>query len=517
MANIRRIRVNVDIEKDILIAAIVSDKFCREIQNMWRKEYFQLQYAPMILDWVFIYFNQYDKAPDANIQSIFNVEKEYLNEEVSDLVEIFLSGLSERYSNKDKLNVDYQVQETIGYFERRQLELLFKKGKDLVDAGRIEDAQDLLHKDRTIQAEISDRFDPFSQEEIRKWDEENTENRMFRFPGKLGQLIGWIERNNFITFTAPEKRGKSFTLEECVLQCVKNKLVTVFFSLEMSKDQLKNRFYKDLTALVLKQDIEEYGDMLKFPLFDCKKNQDGSCDLAFRKNNVKLLDDGDSKPKFEDYASDYKVCTYCRKKKKHNSNYSPEYWFRKVRAEEITKKAVLERALKFRNMYKSYLRIKTYPAFSANSDDIKRELDNIEYTDGVKIDVVIIDYIDILGPEKGYEPGSRNEIDAKWKNFKNIAATRNCVVITADQSNKQTYKRNIELGDTSEDKRKNAHIDLKVAINQKVSKEVDEKEDGVMRFSVIAKRHGGFNPKKQVWVLNQLTLGQTLIDSEWKR
>ena len=188
-----------------------------------------------------------------------------------------------------------------------------------------------------------------------------------------------------------------------------------------------------------------------------------------------------------------------------------------TKAKEISKEEVLKRAKKFRNMYKSYLRIKTYPAFSANSEDIKRELDDIEYVDGVKVDAVIVDYIDILGPESGYEPGSRNEIDAKWKNFKNIAATRNCLVVTADQSNKQTYKRNIELGDTSEDKRKNAHIDLKVAINQKSEKKIDEKEDGVMRFSVIAKRHGGFNPKKQVWVLNQLTLGQTLIDSEWKR
>jgi len=516
MADIRRIRVNVDVEKDILIAAIISDKFCREIRGMYRKEYFQLQYAPMIMDWIFAYFDQYDKAPDSNIQSIYNVEKEYLNEETSDLVELFLQSLSERYGNKNKLNVDYQVQETMDYFSRRRLELLFKKGKDLVDAGRIDDAEKLLCEDRTIKAEISDRFDPFCEKEIKKWDEENMENRLFRFPGKLGQLIGWIERNNFITFTAPEKRGKSFCMEECAMQCVKNKLVTVFFSLEMSKDQLKNRFYKDLTALVLKQDIEEYGNTLKFPVFDCRKNQDNSCDLTFRDNGIKLLAD-DNKPDFESYTGDYKVCTYCRKRKKYNNNYSSAYWFRRVKAEEITKDAVLKRAKKFRNMYKGYLRIKTYPAFSANSDDIKRELDNIEYTDNVKIDAVVIDYIDILGPEKGYEPGSRNEIDAKWKNFKNIAATRNCVVITADQSNKQTYKRNIELGDTSEDKRKNAHIDLKVAINQKVEKKIDEKEDGVMRFSVIAKRHGGFNPKKQVWVLNQLTLGQTLIDSEWKR
>ena len=54
-------------------------------------------------------------------------------------------------------------------------------------------------------------------------------------------------------------------------------------------------------------------------------------------------------------------------------------------------------------------------------------------------------------------------------------------------------------------------MDLKIAINQTP----DEEEGGVMRLGVIAHRHRKRSTKREAMVLQQLTIGLPMIDSEW--
>ena len=64
---------------------------------------------------------------------------------------------------------------------------------------------------------------------------------------------------------------------------------------------------------------------------------------------------------------------------------------------------------------------------------------------------------------------------------------------------------------TSEDIRKIAHGDLWIALNQTPW----EKKAGVIRFGVIAHRHKEFLETESVTVLQNLSQGQVLLDSEW--
>jgi len=249
------------------------------------------------------------------------------------------------------------------------------------------------------------------------------------------------------------------------------------------------------------------GEIPKIAVFDCERNQDGSCNRKQRENDIRLLDESGEKPKF-DKTNPYEVCTWCRGNSK--KDYRVDTWFKYISLKEIKKKGIRRSVIDFKRMYGDNLRVRCFPPYSANSDDIRAELDDLEYSEGFKPDVVIIDYIDILAPESG-GLSERGNIDITWKQFKNIAASRNIIVVTADQSNKETYKRDIQLGDTSEDKRKNAHVDLKAAMNQTP----EEKLIGGMRMSVIAHRHYDFSSKREVMILQQLTIGQPLLDSEW--
>ena len=71
-------------------------------------------------------------------------------------------------------------------------------------------------------------------------------------------------------------------------------------------------------------------------------------------------------------------------------------------------------------------------------------------------------------------------------------------------------KKSVESSDVAEEIRKLAHVDAMIALSQTSS----EKRDGIMRLSLVAHRHKNFSETQQVMVLQQLGLGQTLLDSE---
>jgi hypothetical protein len=95
--------------------------------------------------------------------------------------------------------------------------------------------------------------------------------------------------------------------------------------------------------------------------------------------------------------------------------------------------------------------------------------------------------------------------------FGNLADTRKALVITASQTNRQSFdKKNVTATDASEDIRKIANVDMMIGLNQTP----DEKKDGVMRVSVAAGRDDDFNQLKTCIVLQNLALGQVCLDSE---
>ena len=509
MSRLKSIKVNTDIEKDILIGAIVNTKYAQILRKLYKKEYFKLNFVIILLGWIFRYLKDYRESPKDSIQNIFNVEKENLKEDDVELMEAFLENVVGRYDS-ETFNIDYLVAQTKRYFRRRSLEILFDKGNDLILAGRVEEAEKILKDDRNVAKETSERFNPFDSRVVNAYDADNSDNQLFKFSGALGDLLGYQMRSWFVSFTAPEKRGKSFLLEEYAIQALRKKCRVLFISLEMNDFMLLDRIYKRLTGMANIEDIESLNRRKVTPtitVFDCENNQDGSCRKKQRENSIRLLDDYGEKPEF---AKDnkYRVCTFCRGRKK--KDYKVETWFKYIDLKEVKKSRIKRSVVDFKRMYGDNLRVRCFPPFSANSDDVRVELDDLEYSEGFFPDVVVIDYIDILAPESG-NFSERGNIDATWKQFKNIAASRNIQVVTADQSNKETYSRDIQLGDTSEDKRKNAHVDLKAAMNQ--TKE--EKEAGCMRMSVIAHRHRDFSSKREVMILQQLTIGQPLLDSEW--
>jgi len=297
----------------------------------------------------------------------------------------------------------------------------------------------------------------------------------------------------------------SIWLQELAIRAIQARLKVVFISLEMGDKSISMRIYRRLTA---KGDRSGF---FIYPCFDCAKNQDGSCSRKERKNNEPLLDEEGERPEY-DPAMTYRPCVACKNKKQ--SDFVPDVWFTSYEKGAMSFGGITKVAKSFVRMYgKNNLRIKAFPAYSANLSDVMRALDNLEFTEDFVPDVIIIDYADILAPEDSRLSG-RDRIDETWKKLKGLAARRHCLVVTASQSSRASIeKKSVSQIDTAEDIRKLAHVDLMLSLNQ--TKE--EKRRKYMRIGILAHRHVEFDEGIHAMVLQQLSLGQTDLGSEIMR
>ncbi|MFC1789036.1 AAA family ATPase [Thermodesulfobacteriota bacterium] len=152
MIRLRRVKIDKDIERKIIIAMIVSTPFCQKIRSLFKYEYFEIGYAKKVTKWVWEYFDQYGKAPGVHIQDIYETEKGELKEAEQNLVEYFLESLSEEFKKEGLLNEDYLVDEAHKYFTKREIEDLIERAQLCLSKGYVDKAQKYIKKFEGIAA-----------------------------------------------------------------------------------------------------------------------------------------------------------------------------------------------------------------------------------------------------------------------------------------------------------------------------------------------------------------------------
>jgi len=507
ISRILRRSVSSDIEKQLITGIIVSDRICGELHRILNLDYLQLEYARIITKWVFDYYQKYKEAPYTNIQNIFNIEKINLKEAESELISSFLFKLSEKLKQEEEINVDYLLDKILQYVKERSLIVVSQRVIDYVNAGKPNEAETALQEYKKVARAVGGFLNPFEKEYLNtvienytKPEEERSEY-LFRMPGQLGEFIGHFETGWLVAFEGPMKRGKTWWLQEIALQAMFEHLNVIFISLEMNSYGITKRFY---------QIIANTGEkpFYLYPIFDCYKNQIGSCKDPKRKGIVSLMAEKEPPPPFDQFPN-HIACTECRGTKK----FYPTQWYIQVQKNGIFNSKTTKDVNGFAEKFGNKLRIKAYPAYSASTGDIKNDLANLEVIDEFIPHVIIVDYADILAPENIKLEG-RDKHDETWKMLKNLAASRNCLVITATQSNRATLeKKTVKASDVSEDIRKVAHVDAMFSLNQTPI----EKKAGIMRIGVVAHRWKDFHETDHVLVLQQMGTGQVMLDSELRR
>ena len=141
MAKINRRKIQLDIEKTIIINLITSTEFCKNVIHSLNPEYFKTPAARTISKWVNEYYTVYENAPDNDIREIFNEKQEALDTEEAELIHNILEHLSSLDESQIVTNIEYATKKAKKYFNKRALELTSEKLQNALDKGNTKAAE----------------------------------------------------------------------------------------------------------------------------------------------------------------------------------------------------------------------------------------------------------------------------------------------------------------------------------------------------------------------------------------
>jgi len=495
---LRRRKVDTLIEKRVVTGLICSTEYIRKISPNIKLDFFQSTFTKKVAKWALDYYKLYEEACKEHIADIWMKERMKIKEEEEGLIEKLLLEISEQYDRDGEINVDYLVDRTLEYFTVRELELIKGNLDACLSQGDIEGAQESVLKHKKFMRGGSSWVNPFEERYIEEvFTERGNKEPFFKFPGQLGEFVGEIEREYFVTIAGPFKKGKTWVLQEVAVVGMLTGRKVVIFSLEMNRRKLNERLFKRILGAA-----DEEGGQGTYPCFDCLLNQEDSCDSPHRTNWERLLDDSGQKPEFSDDLI-YRPCTYCREHP--NSQYIPATWFETIVRPPFNYTNVLNKT----KFLPNNLRVMIYPRFSANLSDINHDLDLLYFNEDFAPEIIIIDYPDILKSEG--KRGGVEDVDDTWKSIAKLTGERHAAVFVVTQVTREALEKvSVKQGNIAGWIGKIAHVDVMLSINQTQ----EEKKAGVMRMGYIVHRHNEFSEDRFCWMLQNLSYGQVLLDSQ---
>lgn len=460
-------------QRHILNGIIYDDKTLGAISSKIHEhdKMFVNSWANLVLRWCLDYYKTYAKAPGyQNLKVSFdswsedNKEHEYIND-----IGQFLDGIyQEEY--KTEINSDHLIDLSTKQLNRMRLLKLSEGIQADLDKGKENSALERIASFSKVEMGSRGWMDTLSDMELVDWTfNRQKDNVLITYPGDLGKFFGaCLKRKAFVSFLAPEKTGKSFWLLDIVWRAVHNRLRVAYFDVgDNAGEEINERFYVRAAVHPYESDTGEWPYTIKYPISITPPKEEG---------------DFYATVEHEDRTFDAPL-------------------------DAKTVKRALRRVMKFGvKSLDSYLKVSCHPNFSINVPGIKTELELLEMSGWVP-DVVIIDYADILAPPPG-RMESRDQINTAWKQMRGLSQERNCLLITATQSDAASYeKRIISRMNFSEDKRKLSHVTLMVAINMTG----EEKDSGLVRLNHVVRRKGGYSSRKVVHVAGCLAVSNPTI------
>ncbi len=510
MQNITMQKVDNSIEKMIITGMIVSEQFLKEVQTIYSPEFIIIPFAKTIAAWCVDYYKKYQKAPGKHIQDIFNAHSQNsLGEDQAELIKSFLMSISHEHERANQFNVDYLLSQAEIRFKECDLKNLADDINAYLSQGKVKEAEELIIEHKRIERPQSKGVNPLTNRELLyKAIEKREQNILFNLPDTLGRFIGPIERSSFIAVLGPEKRGKSFILLQLAMWAIGARCNVAFFEIgDMTESDVARRLAINNT----RTSDKHYGDVL-VPVLDCLYNQRNECIKKERMCDIGILHrkqaEGEeyNKDTFED-APNYKSCTVCQ----NTREFKGAVWYKKESIPKLTWKNAWEMGKKtMQRARNKEFKLIAYPNDSVSIRDIDVQLDYWEQTENFIPDVIIIDYADnlaALNPKLDERWGSQNKT---WKTMRALSQKRFCAVITATQSDADSYdQKSLKERNFSEDKRKYAHVTSFITLNQTP----EEKDAGIMRIGRMFVREDRFNIKHECTILQCLDIGKPYLDS----
>jgi len=504
-------KVDVSLDRQIIIGMIVSDRFLKAVAAIYRPDLLTAPFAVTVANWCLEHLKQYDKAPGSHIEDLFHShQRAGMDDDQADLIESFLAGLSEEYERANKFNVDYLLDQTERLFRQRAIKNLAEDIEAHLSHGELEEAEGMLTEFRRLERPVPNGIDPLKDMGAYQKAFESREEPLFQLPGAYGDMLNpHFIRGGFVGFLGKAKAGKTWRLIDIAMWATKARCNVAVFQLgDLSQDDYMVRQGVYLSG---KSNDPRYCGELLVPVLDCANNQAATC----REGNGRAepIEAGELYDmEHQDWLYEHTPCSACIKRNRMAFK-GALWWSVRPPVQPLTWREAWKNTEKWAKRHRAKgLRLAVYPNSSINVRGIEQQLDLWEQTEGFVPDVLILDYPDIMEPDDKRKE-KRHQEDERWRLLRRVSQERHLCLITATQSNRGGFDdRDLSASDTSEDKRKLDHVTAFFAINQTE----EEHERGVVRIANLLMREGK-KSRSQVVVLQSLETGQPYLASYWWR
>jgi hypothetical protein len=455
-------------ERLILISMITDKSVLGSISGKWERGLFSAKWCDLVASWCIKYFNKYGEAPNQSIEGLFEswASNGKADESTVKLVEKFLNSLSDEYESETRKSSDYIIDLAGAHFNEVKLKSLARKIEGAVDNGELEEALAELTKFNRVDMGVGAGIDAFRDKDAMRKAFESANERLIEYPDDLGLFFQNIfERDGFVAFQAPEKRGKSFVLLDVAWNAaLQRRKVAYFEAGDNSQNQVMRRFLTRATKHPFRLRTGFPGEVL----IPTSISREPDSEIADVEHSIKTYDRPLS------WGRGFKAC-----KKLLRS---------KIKSDD------------------AMFRIDAHPNSTLSVHKIKSILDAWE-RDGWIPDVIVIDYADILAAPAGFAE-TRDQINATWKQLRALSQQLHCLVVTATQADADSYRVHTQTKrNFSEDKRKHSHVTAMVAINQTI----EEKQKGIMRLNFLDLRDGEYQEMHCIHVAGCLALANPFM------
>jgi hypothetical protein len=504
--------VDGGLDRRVVTAMIVSDQYLREVREMYSPELLTANYARTVAGWCIDYYTKYGSAPKQQIEDQFKAAELHgkIKEDQVELIRTFLTSISKEYDQGGGdagINVEFLLDETESWFQRRDLEHLRGEIDEALRTAGPEAAEDLLRQRTKIERSRCEGYNPLTDEKAQASVFESSTTPLFTFPGAMGQLMNnSMTRDQLIGIMGPEKSGKTFLLTEVVKRACIGKCNVALFELgDMSSPQINRRLYSNICGMpYLPRCV---GDNI-VPMPDCGHCQQADCPTGNGPKYQAIKIAGDRTLPLA--PPDYVPCQMFGK----CAQYVPTVTRCTVNYPNAMGPQDIKRACAKLSdrMGSRQLRFQVAANDTTSAEMMNDTLTNWKEKLSFVPDVIVVDYDMTMAKEKGCKD-DRDAYNAQWKWFRRMSQEWHCLFIVASQTDSDGLDReNLKLSNFSGDKRKYSHVTGMLGVHAPRC----ELSLGLARISWMLSREESLGMRDQVLMGRHLGICRPIAWSMWR-
>lgn len=521
------------IERQIIIGMIVSTAYLERVVPICKEEYFESDEAAVISKWCTQYFDSYRKAPQLDIELIYDSKAKRLTDKhQKELIEGILDSLSQEYDQiHDTFNELYLYDKTVEYFKIRSFSILSQELRSAVSGYDAEAGDRILENHNKVQEITCGSVDPFRNQDLIERAFAQSAKPLFRVPGALGEWVSdQMQPEGFITIMGPEKRGKTWWLMQLGMWALRGGCATGFVQAgDMNDEEMTLRMHIHLAR---RSNKRKYCGELYIPTLDCHFNQIDDCNKRCRTSRYGLANAYETKPKSRGRkqngnGDDQKAETKPKSPKEiyeENPDYAPcsecyrddilnfhgaVYWQRRGPCKPLDAQEAKVQGKRTADILKARMEISTHPARSLSVDGLRGVLDIWDRINKFQPKVLVIDYAQILRAAQASRSIREQQMQIAT-DLRGLAQERKLLIVTGWQADAASYDKDM-LGQSnfSETKDILGRVTAMWGLNQNAR----ERRMGLMRINQLVVRSDYFEIDQSVTVLQNLQTGRPYISS----